>query len=105
MGKPIGTDLREKKPSIINILWLNTNSDLARLLLDKNSHLTSEIVIEMISEINSSDCIVQAKKLAKNYALKAKEELNIALEQVKDSNLEYINLLELLIDYTISRSS
>jgi octaprenyl-diphosphate synthase len=100
LGKKPGTDIREKKPSIINILWLQSSSKLAKetLLakdtlcageaqhnrnivyrqnpsLPKNvsSSISDNELTVCINEIKSLDVIQKARILARNYAEKALE--------------------------------
>jgi octaprenyl-diphosphate synthase len=131
LGKAIGTDIRERKPSIINILWLQSGSQLAQKLLQspilQEPHQEDQFIKLALSELNSqqpsvdleqasrssgefditqhavTDPISVAREIATYYANRAKDKFN----QVKKSSslTDHANCanVELLIDYTLNR--
>lgn len=104
LGKEIGSDIKEKKPSIINVLWLDNGSELAKQLLTSENIANNSQVKIAINEIQESGIIVKARELAKKNVNEAKEALIEALieaEQKIDSS--YAKQIFALIDYTLSR--
>lgn len=95
-GKKIGTDLREHKPSVINILWLNSGSNLAKKLLKPDA----PDIEKMLLEIQNSDIPATAKKLAIEYANKAELALKNAFSECSSSDYEQ---LKSLIRFAIER--
>jgi octaprenyl-diphosphate synthase len=103
LGKKPGSDLFERKPSIVNILWLSTGSTLSKTLLRKPEGDESLFVQNALSEIKTSNVINEAKVIAKNYASNSLQ----ALEELSKRNLirdtSAFNTLQGLVAYCLSR--
>jgi octaprenyl-diphosphate synthase len=98
MGKNMGDDLREGKPTLPFIRALSQVSDQdAQILRRAISEGAIENVDEFITIIKSTDAIAYTVNMAKQQALKAKEYLS----EVPDS--VYRNGLLELIDFVVSR--
>lgn len=106
LGKPIGTDIRERKPSSVNIFWLESNlksSDFLRT--EPNNNKNEDLIIkELVNEIKDSDVLNSAKLLAQKYANLAKNNLEEALNASNNKDSKSANMLKLLVEYTLSRS-
>ena len=106
LGKPPGIDLKERKPSIVNLLWLESGSSLAKNLLNPPDANQDDFVKSALAEIISGPVIVQAKELAKEYAEKSKCNLS-ELKDIysKPKTDPYFNHLETIIDFCLERVS
>ena len=121
-GKKPGADIKERKPSLINVLWLNTNSELAKsILIDNslNSFTKSEEVDQQlkicIKEIISLGIVEEVRILARTYANKALKDLEATFEinssspsnknSPKKKINENYNHLKFIVDYTLERVS
>lgn len=87
LGKSPGTDLREHKPSIINVLWLESGSKLSRELLSKTT--SKNFVKKALAEVRSSEIIFRAKDIALQYSERAKNTLQ-RLNVGSDSSLYHL---------------
>ena len=102
LGKQSGTDIREQKPSAVNLLWLATNSTLAKKLTDKNQ-LSSEYVAAALEELKQSSVVSDARTLALSYADKARGSLQKAASLAPKYDRSFLTDLESIIDYTVER--
>lgn len=108
LGKQSGIDIRERKPSAINVLWLQSNSLLAKNLLEAPDENEDQFVADALKELRSSAVVTEANALARSYAERAREELNNAASAAHESDTvqwdETTALsLEALINYTLER--
>lgn len=74
LGKPIGTDIREKKPSIVNILWLESKDPASQILL-KDDEPNPEEVKKAVAALRKSPVIQHARDMALSFVAKAHESL------------------------------
>lgn len=102
LGKPTGTDLKQKTPSLINILWANSDDDRVRTYLNQESVSESE-ARELALYLRGSTVVDEARKLAVTYAERAKTNL----EQLSSTSLlgDVRESLVSLVDYTLERCS
>lgn len=99
LGKPAGTDLKQKTPSIINILWLYSG-DIAAKEYFKTKSPTIEHAKAAIEKLPAS-VIEDARKLAVSYAEKAKDSLlSLNTDQIEISTQ---GQLLALVDYMLKR--
>lgn len=125
LGKKPGTDIRERKPSIVNLMWLNSGDPAAKRLLtppisDENSsktntsersavenEITEEAFIEeSIAKLcsgESKQVILECREEAKRFALSARKHLHAAADSSSLTNPQYIKVLDTLINYTLTR--
>lgn len=100
LGKPAGTDLRQKTPSLINILWLDSGDPEARefFSLEQPSPAQAQ---QALTNLKSSTVVGEARGIARTFASKA----NSALLQVEDKHLqpEIRDSLFALVEYTLER--
>jgi geranylgeranyl pyrophosphate synthase len=76
LGKKAGIDLIEKKPSAINVLWLETKEPLAQSILRAEQEPTTAAIDEALAHLRNHPVIHQARALAKQYVDKAIAALN-----------------------------
>ncbi len=103
LGKKSGMDLRERKPSLINVLWIESGSPLAKTLLTEPGAGDDAFAVKAIDELRKSSVIGQAEKLANSYAQRAIDSLTIAKNATKDGSEEAFEELLNLVEYTTHR--
>ena len=114
LGKKAGSDLLERKPSLINVLWLESGSSLALHLktppTSPEDPSEIEFVAKALTEIKSSDVVITAKNIARGYAEKASKALQESISSMNNStintstvDLSAVFKLQALIEYTLSR--
>ena len=100
LGKPTGTDLKQKTPSIVNILWYNSGDKKAvEFFTEENK--TEHALNDTIAYLKNSAVIEESRFLAMRYASLAKAELNKITSPRID--LQTKDHLEAIIDYTLER--
>jgi len=105
LGKPIGIDILERKPSVVNIIWLESGSKLAKGLLAPpgEDQCESDFCKEAIEEIKSLEVIPRAKELALDYAMRSKAALDSSSKSITNCDLNELKSLQQLIEFTIHR--
>lgn len=106
LGKPCGQDLREQKPSVVNIMWLESGSVLATKLLDDPSACNEQWVAESLAELRKSEIILKAKELARVYVDRCLERLEILKKASKADpsvSKQHFFALEKLIEFALNR--
>ncbi len=79
LGKRPGLDIAERKPSIVNVMWLESGDPEAqRLLTPPSGAGEQEFVERALSHLRDSAVLVEAKELARSYADEASSELGDA---------------------------
>lgn len=107
LGKKSGSDLIERKPSIVNVLWLQSDSAISKRLKQKPGAASeeNEFVEQALVELRGSDTIEKAKALAISYAESARGHLNKALSLSPSSSTEAKTALSDLVDFAVERLS
>lgn len=102
LGKPAGTDLRQKTPSLINVLWLESGDPQA-LAFFKEEKPSATLCKETVAYLSHGSIIEQARELAAKQAAEA----NSLLMQVNAPQLDATARQHLLsiVDYTLERCS
>lgn len=97
LGKPIGIDLLERKPSLINVLWLLEGSRESKPLLSQPGDADSEahFVHTSIQHIRTSPVLSRARAMATDFsdrALKALDHLSKshACDQTGLATLQFV---------------
>jgi geranylgeranyl pyrophosphate synthase len=107
LGKRPGTDIRERKPSIVNMLWLATNTPLSQRLSMRPEQNEEPFINEALAEIANSPIINQARDYARAEALSAQAALQEAARQARLADMpvcdEALSSLQLIIAYTLER--
>lgn len=106
LGKPSGLDIVERKPSIINVLWLSSGSDKAQVL-KREIDFTDFDLHAALNEIRGSSVVHEARSIAEREAKLAREHLDAAAANVDPAlrSEETLALLHALIEFTIQRLS
>lgn len=100
LGKPVGSDIREGKKTIVVLEALNRLDDsgkrrLLEVLGDRNA--PRDKILEAIKLIESSGAVEEAKRFARLYSLRARE----ALMRLPETDAR--RLLEALTDFIVER--
>ncbi len=105
LGKKSGTDLRERKPAIINVLWLETGEALAEKLKSPAGADEEEFVAAALQYLRTpgNAVVSKAREHANNYAEKARQALLSGIQDVKSVDHQIVEGLLGLIDYTLAR--
>ncbi|NDC38274.1 MAG: polyprenyl synthetase family protein [Proteobacteria bacterium] len=105
LGKPAGLDLIERKPSVVNVLWLQSGSALAQNLRAPPSADEERFRSEALQELRGSTIISEARRLAESFADTAKTELQRALDAAPRVDRQMEAQFRGLIEYTLARLS
>lgn len=100
LGKPAGTDLRQKTPSLVNILWLAAGDDEARSFFSMET-ISAELSKEMAAKLRDSVIVEQCRERAKEYAARAEAELSAIRKDVV--NTDVCDQLSAIVEYTLER--
>ena len=100
LGKPAGTDLRQKTPSLVNILWQKIEPEKALKFFTKEN-INEEEIKSTIYYLQDSKIIEQARIEAKDYAGRATNAL-LSIDKNKIDTQVRDQLFSLL-DYTLER--
>ena len=103
LGKKTGIDIKEKKPSLVNMLWLDSKDPLAVELLTSKEAVSDEIIENAVNKLKNSEVIVKAKQVARSYANMSSVSLAKATKISKYNSKENFDNLSILIDYTLER--
>lgn len=105
LGKRSGQDLKERKPSAINVLWLNSGSKLAQQLRTPTGPNEDAFVEAALQELRGSPVVEQARQLASSFAERASQALSLALAENKSgkSDPKAEELLRALMAYILER--
>jgi octaprenyl-diphosphate synthase len=100
LGKPAGTDLRQKTPSLVNIIWQKNEPEKSRAFFEKDQH-TDEDIKNTIHYLMSSNVIEECRMHAKDFAGRA---TNALLSLDKSSiDTKVRDQLFSLLEYTLER--
>lgn len=102
LGKEPGSDIKEKKPSIVNVLWLDSGDSRA-LKLTEAEELSQEFVNQSIAYLKDSKIIKSARSIAEKYALSASQMLTQAESLSAHPDQGAFSALRGLIDYCLKR--
>jgi octaprenyl-diphosphate synthase len=106
LGKQPGLDLSERKPSIVNVLWLESGDPLAALLQQPpDPQRDPEFVRRALAELPSSTALRSAKELAFEYAAQARTALDTALLNAHQKATPASDALHAVIDFALERLS
>jgi geranylgeranyl pyrophosphate synthase len=99
LGKPAGTDLRQRTPSLINLLWLEEEPDKAKEFFSRE--VSEEEVKDALVYLSRSPIIEKARLQAKDYAGRATNALLAINEEKIDTKVR--SQLFSLLEYTLER--
>ncbi len=99
LGKPAGTDLRQKTPTLVNLIWIEEEPEKAKDFFRRDS--SEKEIKDTLIYISRSPVIDKARLLAKDYAGRATNALlSIPEESI---NTKVRAQLFSLLDYTLER--
>lgn len=105
LGKKPGTDIRERKPALVNILWLASGDAKARELLTEplDREISDEEILSALTVIKESSVLEKAQHYARTYVEKAQ----VAFEQVTARHpaldARTVDALRALSEYALER--
>ncbi len=104
LGKRPGLDIAERKPSIVNMLWLKSGSSEAqRLLTPPGGTDDPDYVERSLATLKDSDVINEAKLLASSYAERARTSLQTATQHNPATNEQFVMSLQAVIEFALER--
>ncbi len=107
LGKRPGLDITERKPSLVNVLWLESGDTNAKRLLTPpgDPHDEREFAERSLLFLRSSPIIAEAKQMAIDYAESARDELSegLALSTASHAQFECADSLHAVIDFALER--
>jgi octaprenyl-diphosphate synthase len=108
LGKEPGIDIRERKPSLVNVLWLASGHPAATVLktpASDNSEEEAALVHSALNELKQSDVLAQVKSYAEQEIREARRALS-QLQEILPKNqfsVENFKALEALLEYSLVR--
>ncbi len=109
LGKRTGQDLRERKPSVVNVLWLKSEHPLANRLREqpKDSLQEEAWVAEALAVLRTSPVIEESRSLAVSLCDTALSLLDEAVFHLSQSSftvdIEAVGQLKALAHYVLER--
>ncbi len=109
LGKRPGLDIIERKPSIINVLWLASGDPAARRLVTPLASTASAraeeevFVSAALADLKKSNVMLQAKQLAFDRAESARVALALAISHTDTSDRAAVDALGAVIDFAVER--
>lgn len=105
LGKRPGMDLVERKPSLVNVLWLESGEALAQqlLLAPRSLEAEEQFRLEGLAHLKNSKIIEQARAMATEKVERAQQALNSGLSKLRAPDSNALKLLSGLLQYTIER--
>ncbi len=100
LGKPSGTDLKQKTPSLVNILWLCSGDDAA-LRFFANPSPTVEESKAAARQLKNSSVVTEARRMAKDYASRALREIEPFPDKKIDAQTR--SYLSGILQFTLER--
>ena len=103
LGKRCGTDIREQKPSLINVEWLASGDPLAKELLCGSEAADESQVTQALNKLRGSAVVERAMVRARAHAESAHSVLNtLQASCSKPDNATFADL-SALINYVLER--
>jgi len=104
LGKQPGLDIIERKPSVVNVIWLaSEDPESKRLLETPIPGEEAAYAANSLKKLVSSPYVASAKDLAKSYGDKARKSLNSALTNHDGGSQEAAEALYSVIDFALGR--
>lgn len=103
LGKRPGLDIAERKPSLVNVLWLESGDPAAqRLLQPPHGDDEAQFVAQSLKTLTSGPVMDRAKSLAQQDALNAADALRRGLGEERSQSAEGQALFS-VIDFALER--
>ena len=101
LGKDPGSDLRERKPSVVNTLWLQQGSELARIWFG-NGAVPIDKLPAIVEEIKANGVIQESHKLCDKYIERARHTLGETGLNNKEN--QWASMLYMLLETIVKRN-
>ena len=104
LGKRPGLDIAERKPSIVNMLWLRTGDvESKRLLTPPGDPAEPQYVRQSLEALQNGPVIREAKDFANLYAERARTSLETAMRGAPGASPEFVDTLFTIIEFALER--
>ena len=103
LGKKAGLDLIERKPSVVNVLWLQSGETLALRLRNTPGPDEEAFAAEGIRHLRESSVVADARRLALRFVEDSSNALSQAIAKSEKADPKAVADLQALIAYTIAR--
>lgn len=103
LGKKPGTDLRERKPSFVNIVWLETGAPLSKRLEERPDEDDERWIAIALEELKSGEVLANCRKVAVRYATTARNALQTAARLAQKPNASAFAELDQMVSFTLER--
>lgn len=105
LGKKPGTDIRERKPSLVNVLWLESGDVRAQQVLvdEASADIPDAEIQQILTHLTSGDVLVQAKQKARSYVESAQSAFDRVVERHPDLDPLTLDALRALAEYALER--
>jgi octaprenyl-diphosphate synthase len=104
LGKQPGLDIIERKPSVVNVLWLASGeAEAERLCEAPIPGQEHDFASTSLAYLTSSKYVAAAKELANSYGAKARSSLLSGLENHPNCAPEAAQALHTVIDFALER--
>ena len=106
LGKKCGGDLIERKPSVINVLWLDSGDPLAEKVLLCEEPAEESLRKEAIEKFREpgNEVVEKARQLAEERIRSAQAALKNTIECLGgNSNVDAEEILQMLLSFTLKR--
>jgi geranylgeranyl pyrophosphate synthase len=100
LGKPSGTDLKQRTPSLVNMLWLRSGDPEAQNFFSKPEPSTEDCRAAL-ARLQNSKIIEESRQMARQAAAEARFHLSSLSEGSFESDIR--DKLLALIEYTLER--
>ncbi len=100
LGKPTGTDLKQKTPSLVNCLWFESGDPRAKEFF-KIPSPTPQEALEAAKYLRNSEIIGESRRIAMEYTNSAKKQLNDLIDEKLAPEIKAD--LFALLDFTYQR--
>jgi octaprenyl-diphosphate synthase len=102
LGKKAGIDIREKKPSLVNVLWAESGAPGAEVLTQPGA-VDDATIERSVAILRASPVIDAARRIALRYTEEAGLELDAIEAETPHVDRVAVGHLRTLIDYTVER--
>lgn len=102
LGKKSGIDIREKKPSLVNVLWVRSGSARAEALRS-SAPISDDFVAAAVAELRASPVVDEARAMALRFTAEATEALDTIESTAQQIDRAAVGHLRTLIEYTLER--
>lgn len=103
LGKKSGLDIIERKPSIVNVLWLESGSTLAKRLKETPSENEEAFRDQALKELRGGPVVAAARDLALGFIERASQSLETGLRSAPKTDPSAVDDLRVLIEFTTER--